>query len=1632
MANKLLELFVEITTRGDADLTKSLQATEKQGAKTTKSLSGVETSYQDLADAAKNTRAQAGALARDLDKSASAYKSVAGASRQAATDHDRLAGSFDALSKRAAGASGGLDEVASSIRNVGTVAGAVAGVPAIIAGLGALPAVATAGAGALGQLSLSLGQAGAGFLAIGGTATAGAVGGLKAYTAAITSTVSASREAYEATHEARMEQLAQRREQILSTRASLEFNRQIDQTSIALTRVQAEIGNEAFPFFTRELAGWTELIPRLSQPLLRLVSGVTALGAELSASLRSGEGLKRLEDVLDFVADSGIKAANALSQIVQVGLLWGNQLIPYATTLQNRVLGVAQAFNQWAQSGRGTATTVKWFGILNTRMNQIMGVVENLAGAFTNIFQGLNAGGQAAQAAAGLWRVTSAFERVTSAGMGGERAIASFMRASGPALRALGGFALEAARQFLLLADGVARAGQGGGKIGTLATVINSLTSALVPIRRLLQETFIALGPVLADMIPVAAEFFSHFLGSSGPLIGFLGTITRIMNAFNNLNPRVQNAVVQLTAAYAIFSALGGPALVSVGAGLSFIAVNVARLGGMAGGLGARIGALVARFGGWRAVLTRVAGSLRFLLGPWGLVVAAIATGAVLIYRNWDRIRAGAAALVAWFRRTFPQTARAVVQAFNSIRSGVQRAWGAVVKFLRQQGQQVVNFFRQNWPLIEKAVIAVLRAIGAGVKRTFGPMVNFIRQNGTQIRNILRAVWSNIKTIISTTIKAILGVIKATLQAITGDWRGAWATIKNVASTVWKALQTLGKNFITILKNLIKIGLNAIKAEWDATWTKVKSITSTIWDAITGYLKNKWEDIKAGFNTFKENLISAAQAIASPMRSAWEAIGKAIHEPIAAAEEIVRGVWNSIANGVNRVLDAVGIDKQVPLWAGNYSENAGKPGKSGMSDHFGRARGGVDAGPAFARGGGLSRPRDPKTITWGEGNHEEAAVFITKDPAVRRENERYMQVGASLLGGAYIPSRQMGENPRAGRQGRHVSGVGEGLGPTHYNVDQDVRDEATKIANAVGGTWNSYVGHGEPGGSTSDRTVDIWGPGGRGSPIGASGGYKAADMALAGGGPPVLYIIRQGEYWRGGSWRAWPQDPHMDHTHISYNPGDNKGVGGAMAGGGATISLWDSVGNALWDRLVQTPYDRATAPLESGMVMRQGAKGAGQFVLDATREYIIDNSGQTSEGGTGQAGQYKGQGGSPAANRALGQKMLGSSGVGGSWSSLDQLWQKESGWSETADNPTSSAYGIPQAMTSVHNLPQGYGPPGGEPNVQIDWGLGYIKGRYGTTDSAWQHSQSAGWYHDGGLVDGRRGQDVPAVLQAGELVVPAAATARLLSGGGLAFAGGGVLSNMVDDANRAWGFGGNPLPFRFGSLAGNTFGFTSSSSGTTMDSAMWHNATPNMRMFGLMHERGHQGGFYDHLGPGNIMQPGGVLNGTQNPVRPTAADRRAVGAPENGEARFGEPSGESGRPSGSVPASGGGVMPAIGGGVGSILRRIAGGAGGAFSINDILDGMGTNAEKGGAGHARRVAAAAAGIGDRVREEVAGLRRDLRRLTVGLTDETIDKQAAANKETARGWQLSPDGRDGHRHVQETIDRQMAGAGARGRL
>jgi len=101
----------------------------------------------------------------------------------------------------------------------------------------------------------------------------------------------------------------------------------------------------------------------------------------------------------------------------------------------------------------------------------------------------------------------------------------------------------------------------------------------------------------------------------------------------------------------------------------------------------------------------------------------------------------------------------------------------------------------------------------------------------------------------------------------------------------------------------------------------------------------------------------------------------------------------------------------------------------------------------------------------------------------------------------------------------------------------------------------------------------------------------------------------------------------------------------------------------------------------------------------------------------------------PAAAQTIAYNMLPAFGFSQQtqWTCLLNLWNRESSWIYDALNPTSGAYGIPQALPGDKMAAAGADWQT-NPATQIKWGLGYIKAVYGTPCVAYNFDVANGGY----------------------------------------------------------------------------------------------------------------------------------------------------------------------------------------------------------------------------------------------------------------------------------------------------------------
>lgn len=211
----------------------------------------------------------------------------------------------------------------------------------------------------------------------------------------------------------------------------------------------------------------------------------------------------------------------------------------------------------------------------------------------------------------------------------------------------------------------------------------------------------------------------------------------------------------------------------------------------------------------------------------------------------------------------------------------------------------------------------------------------------------------------------------------------------------------------------------------------------------------------------------------------------------------------------------------------------------------------------------------------------------------------------------------------------------------------------------------------------------------------AVGGHAAAGMLVSGGVPgrdSVLVNTMPGELIVPAHLVAAGAVDHLRGRIPGFAAG---GVVGKSAGAEAGIASAE----ATWAAISATAFAQAAVKAAQAAVPAFGGPGSGAL------------------------------GGDAAANRALARSMF--PWPASQWPSFDYLEMREAGYNRFARNPSSGAYGIPQALPESKLPFAGQSGGGSHAGAQLSWMFGYIGQRYGTPFNAALHERFNNWYGNG-------------------------------------------------------------------------------------------------------------------------------------------------------------------------------------------------------------------------------------------------------------------------------------------------------------
>ena len=665
----------------------------------------------------------------------------------------------------------------------------------------------------------------------------------------------------------------------------------------------------------------------------------------------------------------------------------------------------------------------------------------------------------------------------------------------------------------------------------------------------------------------------------------------------------------------------------------------------------------------------------------------------------------------------------ALVMAYNNVewfRDIVDKAWAAIKSAI----SVVVDWFVNTaWPWMKEVITAIgdwfVDLYQNYIKPAWDGIWSAIQTAWGYIEPVFNFIVNAIKTYLIIYFQVLWTVVQIVWKSIQIAIKAAWAVIKVIFDAIVSFVKNvLGPIFSWLYEKLIKPVWDGIKWYISTTWDGIK----IIFNAIKGFLENT---LGPAFSWFYEKLIKPVwDGISSAISSTWDWIKKNVFDPLANA------VKNTLPDAFEAGKDAIG-----EAWD-KVREVAKKPVKfvvetvinKGIIDNFNKIASvfGVDEidkvslPKGFATGG----------YTGPGSKYKPAGIVHADEYVIRKESQQ--KISRNYGRGALDYMNRFGRIPGMGyAKGGKVKG-GTLWDAAQWWIEKGARASRHSWFN---GGRRITSGHSRNSYHYKDLAVDFnYGP----------GGQNATEMAF------FDRWISQFQSLFPGIRTIWRAPGHYNHLHIDTAKGANMGSG-SSGGGIDFLAPFRKVIDGIKDGVGDSVF---------GKMIGAGAKNLVQAPID----WITDKLGSIVEGAGDVVNSVK--------NRATKEQVRAVAatygwGLGDQWNALVQLVQKESSWNPNAANPTSSARGLFQKMTSIH------GPVEATAAGQAMWGLKYIKDRYGDPVRALAFHNRNNWYANGGLVGTL--YDKGGVLPPGnhlvanktrkpEYILPARATDALMNG----------------------------------------------------------------------------------------------------------------------------------------------------------------------------------------------------------------------------------------------------------------------------
>ncbi|WP_339063553.1 hypothetical protein [Tepidibacillus marianensis] len=204
---------------------------------------------------------------------------------------------------------------------------------------------------------------------------------------------------------------------------------------------------------------------------------------------------------------------------------------------------------------------------------------------------------------------------------------------------------------------------------------------------------------------------------------------------------------------------------------------------------------------------TALGTAFAFLTSPIGLIIlaigAVIAIG-VLLYKNWDTIKAKS------------------IEIWNAIKDFFSSTWQSIKVVATTVWNSIKEFFSTVW----NGIKAVAVSIWNGIKAYFSTVLNIYKTIFTTawngIKSFLTGVWNGIKYVALSVWNGIKSTISSVVNGIKTAVVNTFNGVKSTATSIWNSIKSAITNPIETARDTVKKVIDKIKSFFNFSWSLPK------------------------------------------------------------------------------------------------------------------------------------------------------------------------------------------------------------------------------------------------------------------------------------------------------------------------------------------------------------------------------------------------------------------------------------------------------------------------------------------------------------------------------------------------------------------------------------------------------------------------------------------------------------------------------------------------------------------------------------------------------------------------------------------------------------------------------------------